>query len=658
MRPGKSLTPAIRLSPYLRMVALMVWMLFLYMATRMLLYGFSPGLFGNQSAGQIFYLLWVGLRFDLSALLYINGTFILIYLILLFIRDTDKLKKWNFILLFCLPNAAAMIANLVDSVYYRFTFKRLTADFFDYLNHAGDLGALLPQFAKDFWYIGALMFVFIFAMIAVGRRILINVPSVEKAFIPIVVHSALSIILLFFTVIGMRGGFQLKPISPAQASLYVDSYRSALVLNSPFTILKSIGKIRLEPVLFFSNEKEMKGIFNPRKQYSAEPSDPIHIIKAGLPARPNIVLIMLESFSTEHIGALARHINDPSYTGYTPFLDSLIRHSFVFDGYANGKRSIEAVPCALSSLPSLMNNDFISSIYTSNHIESIASLVKTLGYNTSFIHGGTNGTMGFETYSKNAGFDTYIGRSEFGDDSFFDGKWGIFDEPFLQFTASYFDQSSQPFFSFVFTLSSHHPYKVPVKYIDLLKKGPLPIHQAIAYADLSLKKFFDTASAMPWFKNTLFVITADHTSEPFFEYYTSYAGSLSIPMIFYRAGIEQPVRIDRIVQQADIMPTLLHIAGYEKPFISFGSSAFGNVEEAFNMTFSNNRYQLIKDGYLYHFLDGKGNGLFELQNDPLCTHNLIGQKLAVEGKMEWFVKSLIQQYNDRLIHNSLTRTDQ
>jgi phosphoglycerol transferase MdoB-like AlkP superfamily enzyme len=141
----------------------------------------------------------------------------------------------------------------------------------------------------------------------------------------------------------------------------------------------------------------------------------------------------MESLSSEHIGAFNRQVE--GYQGYTPFLDSLIDHSIAFNGFANAKQSIEGLPAIIASIPALMDRPFITSAFAGNSFDALAALLEKKGYETSFFHGGTNGTMDFDRFARASGFKRYYGRNEYDNDMDFDGRWGIFDEPFFQFFA-------------------------------------------------------------------------------------------------------------------------------------------------------------------------------------------------------------------------------
>jgi phosphoglycerol transferase MdoB-like AlkP superfamily enzyme len=457
------------------------------------------------------------------------------------------------------------------------------------------------------------------------------------------------ILFLSLWVLGVRGGIQLKPVGILSASQYAPSQETAVVLNSAFTLMRSYGQQGIQKLKFFPDEKEMKGIFNPEKNYSIRDSLGNQVTMQ----KKNVFVIILESFSAEHIGALNRQRGNKN-SDFTPFLDSLTDKSLVYEGYSNGKRSIEGIPAILASLPTWMTEDFITSQYGSDKFNSLASLLKTEGYNSSFFHGGKNGTMGFDAFCKSAGFDNYYGKNEYPDQSDFDGHWGIWDEPYLQYIAQTLNTKPQPFFGAVFTLSSHHPYKVPDKYKNNFRKGPLEIQQTIMYSDFALKEFFKTASTMPWFKNTIFVITADHTSEAWQPFFKNRVGQYFIPIIFYQPENGQLGRQAIVAQQTDIMPTLLDMLHYPNPFLAFGGSLLRNEEPHFGLSYLNGNYQLIQDGYAWQTDHSTSKALYYFKQDSLLKNDLYLHQKNVANEKDRLLKAIIQQYNSRLIENKLS----
>ncbi|MEM9023750.1 MAG: sulfatase-like hydrolase/transferase, partial [Bacteroidota bacterium] len=456
-----------------------------------------------------------GLRFDLAALVIVFSPYIFLHLL------PHPWRSNRYFLggmkgLFHSLNTTAMAFNCMDIEYFKFTFKRTTFDFFDLVGYGQDVYILMPRFLSDYWYVIALWLGMVLLTEWLYRRVNREGNGITGT-MAYLREAVLLLLVVPLSVLVARGGWQLKPLSIIHAGAHTEARNVPLVLNTPFTLLNTWNKQQLADRQYFP-EAEAKQRFNPviRLEHEA-PFD-----------RKNVVLIILESFSREYIGSLN------NYPGYTPFLDSLIGESLVFNQcYANGKKSIEGVPSILAGLPSLMNNPYISSIYSANTVNSLASLLKAEGYQTAFYHGGTNGTMGFDNFAAAAGFDRYVGRAEYNNEDHYDGNWGIFDEPFLQFFAEEMDATETPFFTTFFSLSSHHPFTIPEEHRGKFAEGPLPILKTVRYADYSLREFFRTARTQSWYANTLFVITADHTAEPIYPHYNTAVGNYAVPLIFF-----------------------------------------------------------------------------------------------------------------------------
>ncbi len=627
----------------------MLLVLLLLVATRLSLYFLHPSLFPGITLTKLLYYSFTGLRFDIVALIYANVLYILLLVLPFRFRRSKGFGIFSDVI-FYISNIILLIPNLADSAYYPFSLKRMTFDIFRYINTGDDTANMMPQFFRDYWYVLLLWIFAIFLLVIIARCVRISNRYVMQKRTHYYLSQIVSMILfLALSVLGVRGGVQLKPVGILSAAQYAPSQETAIVLNSAFTLMRSYGQQGIQRLTYFTDEKEMLRMFNAQKNYSS-PDSLGHVIPMQ---KKNIFVIILESFSAEHIGCLTHQLGNRK-SDFTPFLDSLAEKSLVFEGFANGKRSIEGIPAILSSLPTWMTEDFITSQYASDKFNSLASILKTEGYNTSFFHGGKNGTMGFDAYCKSAGFDNYYGKNEYPDPSDFDGSWGIWDEPYLQYIAHTLDTKTQPFMGAVFTLSSHHPYRVPGKYKNKFRKGPLEIQETIMYADFALQKFFETASAMPWFQNTIFVITADHTSEAWQPFYKNRVGQYAIPIIFYQPQGDSTGHTGIVAQQTDIMPTLLDMLHYPEPFIAFGSSLLRKDEPRFNLSYLNGNYQLIQDGYAWQTDNSISKALYDFTNDSLLTKNLYDQQFKIATARDKLLKAVIQQYNNRIIENKLS----
>lgn len=626
------------------MVLKLLTALVLIFLSRLLFYLFNPGYFSTLGWAETAMLFLAGLRFDLSALLLINTPFILMMAVPFAFREHPFYRRTgNFFFYFI--NILALFANFVDTIYFRFTLKRITADIFTYVGVGGDFDKLVPQFLRDFWYVAVAWVVFSLLLVWLGSRFRMK-PGAAKGSGAghYLLQSLFFLVVAAGWVIGVRGGFQLRPISLVTAGNYTSARNLPLVLNTPFSIAKSFGKGSLARLQNFDSEKELDKVYTP---YHAP---------AGRKTKPlNVMIIIVESLSREHIGSLNRSLDDGKYQGFTPFLDSLIPHGLYYDAFANGKTSIQGIPAVLSAIPSLMNESFIQSAYAAGRYTGLAGMLGPKGYSSAFFHGGTNGTMGFDSYTRIAGFERYYGRTEYNNEKDYDGKWGIRDEEFFQYTARTINGMKQPFVAALFTLSSHHPYYVPRKYQNIFRKGKLPIQQSVMYADHSLARFFYTARLMPWYGNTLFIITADHTSEGYYPYYQSDVGQYAIPLLFFQPGGGLKGRPDILAQQTDILPTVLDYLGYDRPYIAFGNDLFDTTASLprFSIRYISGLYGLTRDGWYLESDGTKTTSLFNLRTDPLQKTNLAGREKKRQAELERFLGAYLQQYNNRLIENRM-----
>jgi phosphoglycerol transferase MdoB-like AlkP superfamily enzyme len=641
-KKGKSATQGNILFSMLMKLSIVLLLFFL---SRIFFYIFNFSYFSGLGFVELMKIFIIGLRFDISAIIIINAPFIILNSVPFRFRS-GKVYQGFTNAYFYIINSIGLMANFVDLIYFRFTLKRTTADIFSYLGVGGDFNKLIPQFLKDFWYVLVLWLIFVGILVWFSLRFKVKSGGGKGKggnFKYYFINGFLFVVIMFISVIGIRGGWQLRPISLITAGNYTSAKYVPLLLNTPFSIAKTAGNETLKTVKYFTRENELAKIYSP-----------VHKGKNSTPRKCNVMIIILESGSLEHIGSLNKDLEDGKYKGFTPFLDSLIGQSLVFKGFANGKTSIQGIPAILSGIPSIMNESYIQSNYSADKVDGLAGLLKRKGYTSAFFHGGTNGTMGFDSYTKLIGFDHYYGRTEYHNEKDYDGKWGIRDEEFFQYTARVMDQLPQPFFTALFTLSSHHPYFVPGKYAHKFRKGKLPIQESVMYTDYSLREFFKTAEKKDWFDNTLFVITADHTSEGYYPYYQSSVGQYAIPFIFYRKNSDLKGFSDEIVQQTDIMPSILNYLGYDQDYVAFGSSVFDTTAPRFSIHYISGLYGLIKDGYLLEYDGNRSTGLFDLNADKLQTHNLVRQNLPVMKNLENFLKALVQQYNNRMIENRLT----
>lgn len=590
------------------------------------------------------------LLFDTSAVCYLNILYIVCLLLPIHYKEGNVMQavtKWSFII----PNTIGVVANLCDCVYVPYTGRRTTWSVFSEFSNESNLTTVIGTEVVNHWWLVIIGVASIWLIYRLYTPAIKDRKNLKSYYLW---HVSLLLVSAPLLIFGIRGGIgrEIRPITLSNANQYVSSpNEAAIVLNTPFTIIRTAGKEPFTEKLYFE-EEELVSIYDPRQQFATDSST----------SRKNVVILIVESFGKEYIGAY----NPRSEGSPTPFLDSLIKRSKSYRySYGNGKKSIDGMPSVLSSIPMFVEPFFVADASLNNVSGIAGELIKT-GYNSAFFHGAPNGSMGFQAFAKATGFQEYYGMDEYcaspdhnGKDDF-DGTWAIWDEPFLQYYAECMDNMEEPFVTSVFTASSHHPFRIPDEFSSVFRDSEEPFLKCAQYTDHALSRFFEYAEKQTWYKNTLFVITADHTNRNNSKEYKTTSGMFEVPIIFFLPGGEEPFTpgIDDtlIAQQIDIMPTVLEFVGYDKEFIAFGKSLISATpNESYAVNYTNGVYQYYEGEYLLQF-DGekdKSTAMYNIRNDRLMKENILGTT-DVQDKMEQKLKAIIQQYMSRMLHDRLT----
>ena len=611
-----------------------------------------------------------GLLFDTPAILYTNAVILLMFLLPLHWKERNgfyRIARW----IYTVVNSIAVYMNLMDCVYFPFTGKRTTASVFAEFSNE-ETGEMLKIFGGQFlshWYLVLLAALVTWAFWKLFRPCRDTKSCVspttgngeaKSRLSTYYIVQIVSLLLAIPLCIGaIRGGFSTatRPITISNANQYVNRpAETGIVLNTPFSIFRTLKKAPFVVPDYMSDEKAL-ALYTPLHT----PAD-----SAAFTPR-NVVVLILESYSKQHIGFYNKTLRGGTYQGFTPFLDSLLTTSAMTYrySYANGRKSIEGMPSVLSSLPNFVEPLFL----TPASLNAMSGLARELGenkgYTTAFFHGAQNGSMGFQAFARATGFQRYYGRTEYNaDPSFhgdedFDGTWAIWDEEFFQFFAQQMSKMQEPFMTALFSASSHDPFVVPEKYQGRFPQGERPLQQCIAYTDLALKRFFETASQQPWFNNTLFVITADHVSQQIDPFYCTTLGNYCVPIILYAPGDPLLHGYDeqRIVEQIDIMPTVLSYLHYDKPYIAFGQDMLASpVNDGFAIHWlpESSSYEYVWGDYALQF-DGKQvTSVYAFRTDSTFSHDVLGtMPPATLDRMQRHMKSIIQQYMQRMTTDRL-----
>lgn len=637
---------------YLAILGNIGMVMLLFSVCRIFFYLFNLDIFPDVTFPRFMRMMLGGLRFDFSALMMINTVYILFVFLTVQFKYNDIAQK-IFKYFFVITNSIGLMLNCIDMGYFQYTMRRTNSSFFSEFKGEGSLLSLILDMLADFWYI-ALIWIFMVFLLSIFYLKMKPIKKIAgyKVYIKYYLKTILALILTVgIWVIGVRGDFRehSRPITLSNAGDYVNKALEVnIVQNTPFCIFKTIGKKTPNRMSFFATEETLAATYNP--EHKPVPN--------GEFIPKNVVIIIWESFSREFIGTLNKHL-DKNYEGYTPFIDSLLQYSATFEySYANGRKSIDALPSIVASIP-FVNDPYVLSPFSSNATEGIGTLLKRKGYHTSFFHGAHRGSMGFWAFMNLNGFDhSYTGEEYTAVNPSDKGGWGVWDEEFLQFMAGELNAFPEPFCSVVFTLTSHHPYVLPEKYDGVFKEGEHPLHRCIGYTDYALRRFFEAASKQPWFENTLFVITADHANNLAFPQNRNSVGQMTVPVIFFDAGKNLAGTVyPHVAQQTDIMPTVLNYLHYDEPFLAFGQDAFDTTKKHIAINSISNVYQVFYQQYVLQCDDElEIKGLYDLNKDPFMRKRLEKEYPEVTLELLTYLKGFLQQYNNRMLDNRLTIT--
>lgn len=392
-------------------LALLVWRIVLLYAVLMLcrtaFYLYNAAVLGPLTWAEAWPLLAGALKFDTASVVYADGVFILLSLLPLPLRE----RRWYRAVLFwyyVAVNAVLVVAtNLADTVYFRYTQKRFTADEIFFADNDNSL-QLVGKFMAENWYL-VLLWIALTALLAWGYRRRVREESIfSRGWAYYIGNTVIFAAAAGLSVAGMRGGMtrMTRPITLSNATLYTaDSGKANLILSNPFCILRTIGSAGSVSYKKFFPPEELPRRFTPVHR----PADSTAVNLAGR----NVVIFIMESMSAEHSAHLMPEIYaDRKTKGFTPFLDSLMRSGLCFKRmYANGTRSIQAMPSVLGSIPSF-KTPFVLMPQSLGESRQLPAILRDKGYATAFFCGSERGSMGFGAYARSAGVERLVSRED------------------------------------------------------------------------------------------------------------------------------------------------------------------------------------------------------------------------------------------------------
>ena len=576
---------------------------------------------GEDTISDPFNYVYYALRFDLKTIAIWFSPLYLLVGIGLFVR-----KKWWYSLskgVFIALYVTVFVFGIIAVLYYPISKSIIGVELFQML--AGQDVTIVSSYLIDYWY--AVLLAILLFYLASFTYSKLSFSMTQKHSVPV------SFVALCLIVFFARGGIALKPLNILDGHAHLESAEVVTAITPAYVLLESYGKHTLEYTPYFSEAKLYESL-----------AEDIHTPNTSTFNSPNICIILLESFGAEYT-----KINRSGRPSYTPFLDSLMDVSINYtNAYANGLRSMDAVASVYGGVPSLMKQPLLGSLYSTVELSSLPSKLKELGYFSSFYHAADELSMGFKPFLLSQGLDEYQAKQQYPNTADFDGTWGIFDGPYLRYVSEKLTQQNQPWISGIFTLSSHHPYKVPEKYRHL-PKGTSEIHQSVGYTDEALRQFFKSASTKSWFTNTVFIITADHTSINQTKPHSTYRGKYTIPLMLYSPGRFDAKVDTSVAQHLDIHATVLKLAG-KKEFKSLGRNLLKG-DRGYSIQYDGNVYVCTSDSLTLQWNGVAKPKLFAYRTDSAHSRNLASKRPEDTAEMLDVLKMYIQKYNYRLLNN-------
>lgn len=606
------------------------------------------------SLGEYLLLSWHGLRFDLTAVAYFNSLFILLRIIPFgFTTHRVYLKVTDWV--YYITNSIMIMANLGDVIYYRFSGVRMRWSGLNEIAADNNIGGIILGYAATYWWIVILAVLLIAGMIWLYGRV--RIVSTRLLGVPLAaMRIALFLLLGGLTFLAMRGRTgRGNPLNIADATWHTRSARQInVVLNTPFTLLRSIGKgMEIEKMTFFS-DSDLAGL-----------RSSLHAGSEGELRRKNVMMIIIESGGASFIDSLDL-FDDGSdeMKGLMPFLDSLVNESVVKDHFmATGRSSIGGANSLLASFPAFEPFSLMLSPYNAMPFDSPANLLKREGYSTAFYYGCNHGSFNVDQLGHASGFERVLDRESYdGPREDYDGTWGIFDGPMGQFVVRDLTSTPQPWFASWFTISSHSPHAIPEKEnISSYRYKEPSAHRGLEYTDRAIRSFFESASKQSWYKNTIFIITGDHGNRDLAagsHYDTSYI-RFHLPLIIYTPdGSLEPKRLSGMTAtQFDIAPTIMTLLNYPKSYVAVGTDIFDETKENYGISFIDNRYMLSSPDRIV-FADSGLKGIetvYDAITDPELKSPMEKEFWGDKPvKMLQWARAFMQDYSYRINTGRLT----
>ena len=523
------------------------WLLFFFIDRLIFLVYFSDRI-SHIGLDEIASTFLYALRLDSSMIAYISVIPILFYLILLFIpryKFPINIGKY-YVLFFVLIFSIITIFNL--NLYREWGSKinyRALDLAFNSTKEAVASGSSSPILLSL-----SILIIFILVAAFLAQKLLDF--KIKDHFEPLWKKASITITMLALLFLAIRGGWQLSPINQSMAYFSNETVLNHAAVNTEWNLIHDILSNKYgkdNPYQYYPREEAQK-ILNEIYKKPTE-SSPILLNSE----RPNVVLIILESYTAELVGILGGE------KGVTPNTDRLASEGILFeDIYASAGRTDKGVLASISAFPAQAIRSVMKQNNKQEKLPGIAQEFEKQSYSTSFYYGGESEFFNMKSYVLSHGYQKLVDQHSFQSKDM-NSKWGAYDDKVFTKQLADMDNSKQPFFSTILTLTNHEPFEIPVERKYKGENVNDQFRSTMFYTDSCLGAYLNDAKKKSWYKNTLFVIIADHGHRLPNDLTEFEARKYRIPLIFYGDVIKpefKGLKISKTGSQTDLVATLLN----------------------------------------------------------------------------------------------------
>jgi phosphoglycerol transferase MdoB-like AlkP superfamily enzyme len=562
-----------------------------------------------------------GLLFDASIITLITGGPLLLMLLpfrFAHHRHWQSLWTWaNFTLL-----ALFLLLLAGDILYFGFVHRHAGPEI---LALGGDVGLMFDMAFGSYWWALLLFLAACVGLFFLWRRLFRHVDAEIGRFLP---RLAILLIAVLGVAFLIRGGLGRKPLDIVDA--FVENRPSAayLSLNGPFAMSRALVNTHKVKSDFFAWDEAVRRtqelVLAPGERLLAGNDYPLLRARTVTTSRkPNVVVLMLESWDAAHIDTLRRGMNLKPF-GVTPNFDALARDGLLFTRfYANGERSMDGLASIIAGIPTLPGTAYIGMGMEQNRMAYLGHMAQQEGYTTMMLQSSKRASFHVDSIASMAGFQSYLGSEDIPASGHSKNitERGAWDYDAFQEANTLYARAKKPFVGFIFTASTHLPYQSPGERWQKFAPDSLEHRylNSLYYADWALGEFIAATKKAGYYDNTIFILTGDHVSG--FDAKSSDVPSLHhVPLLIVAPGLKAGTTT-RIGGQVDIIPTLAELAGWRAPQASLGHSLLDTRNDATRGT-----------------LCVRGNVIERIENNGWVAHDLTRRVSASPGAREGDLK--------------------